>query len=217
MRAEPKTVTPGPNCDKISKDSTNSAMMRKIRQGSSLTNVSFVTSSMVERGWEMYARKNGRAAMSRPTVYNRENHLTAPKAFAAVEAFVARAVSNCHMTTAWAGGGILLEVGYGITQAFYGMLRFDSLMSAMAISISVSIGWPDIDDIRIIGKGELRDGPVYFLLNFFEQAGHRELRLVAVRRVSFPITRNKLHGHPTENVIRDGGSVADFRILGEAG
>src|SRR3954463_15540126 len=126
--------------------------------------------------------------MSRPTVYKRENHLTAPKALAAVEALVARTVANCHMATAWTGGGILLEVGYGITQTFYGMLRFAGLMSAMAISMSISVGGPDIDYICVIGKGELRHGTVYFLLNFFKQAGHRELRLVPVRRVRFPIT-----------------------------
>src|SRR5260221_14469795 len=36
MRAEPKTVTAGPTLDMVSKESTNSAMMRKMRQGSSL-------------------------------------------------------------------------------------------------------------------------------------------------------------------------------------
>src|SRR4051794_14098968 len=38
MRAEPNTVTPGPTCDRASNESTNSAMIRKIRQGSSLIN-----------------------------------------------------------------------------------------------------------------------------------------------------------------------------------
>src|SRR5579883_631199 len=33
-----KTVTPGPTCESASKESTNSAIMRKIRHGSSLMN-----------------------------------------------------------------------------------------------------------------------------------------------------------------------------------
>ena len=39
-------VTPGPTCDRVSKESTNSAMIRKMRHGSSLMKVTFVSSFM---------------------------------------------------------------------------------------------------------------------------------------------------------------------------
>src|SRR6185437_2901669 len=49
MRAEPKTVTPGPTCDSVSNESTNSAMMRKILHGSSLINAILVSLLMALR------------------------------------------------------------------------------------------------------------------------------------------------------------------------
>src|SRR5438034_6502045 len=46
MRADPKIVTPGPTCERVSNESTNSAMMRKMRHGSSLMKVILVLSFM---------------------------------------------------------------------------------------------------------------------------------------------------------------------------
>src|ERR1044071_255597 len=50
-------VTAGPTCERISNESTNSAMIRKIRHGSSLMKVSFFWLSMPEHKVEMPVEK----------------------------------------------------------------------------------------------------------------------------------------------------------------
>src|SRR5438270_13803426 len=66
MRAEPKMVTPGTSCESVSNESTNSAMMRKMRQGSSLIKVILVSF--------MRAENTGRAGKSQASTLNSRWH-----------------------------------------------------------------------------------------------------------------------------------------------
>src|SRR5690349_7248472 len=75
---------------------------------------------------------------------------------------------------------------------------------------------PKVHDFGVLRERQFGNGPIDVLFDFFEKSGHSQLGLVTVWRVRFAITRNELHRHPAENVIRDRISVADLWIFGEA-
>src|SRR5882762_5206781 len=91
---------------------------------------------------------------------------------------------------------------------FYG-----SMMMPVAIAIPRR---RHLHNIGIIRERQFGHRTIHLLLHFLQQSRHSELWLVAVRSVGLAIPWNKLHTHPAKHVIRDRGSVADIRVLGEA-
>ena len=111
-------------------------------------------------------------------------------------------------------GRVLLKVRNGVTDA----RNRTALRRAGSVAMTVSA----VCDCRPRGNGGLvirqrqfRDRPVYFFFDLLEQAGDGQVRLLDA--VGFPKFRDKLQRHPAKHVINDGRSVANVRVLREAG
>src|SRR5438874_1786732 len=151
-------VTPGPTWESVSNESTNSAMIRKIRHGSSLMNVILVL-SFIKQVQDLTcdgSMRSRRAETFTDPVFDRDSLLRASEAFAAIQAFVAGAVSHRHMTALRTGRGILLKMGDRITQRFhfhsssrwFGLMHL-TIAVTVDFSFAVSICSGEIDHVSV--------------------------------------------------------------------
>ena len=153
------------------------------------------------------ANKSGRGFDPGLFVLNCDWRLRATEAFAAVQALVARAVADRHVTAVRARRRILLEMRHGIAQRFH---RFATgrelfLIATAAFRSGTSCVFRD-------GQFRSTDG-----LSFLSRPAGRASRVqVDCGPACWPaVFRDELHRHPTEHVVGDGGGVADLRIFRE--
>src|ERR1035437_5022019 len=126
--------------------------------------------------------------------------LRATEAFAAVKAFVARAIADGDVAAVRTRRGVLLVGDHrGERQG--------------ATTVAVAIF--NLKHLGFLGNRQFRHRAVHLFFYLFQQAGHGQLRLGARDVQAFAVAGNELQSQPAENVIGDGRGVADLRVFGE--
>ena len=74
----------------------------------------------------------------------------------------------------------------------------------------------DVDDFLLRRSRQIGDRAVDRLLFHLRNFLHRQVGLAAIRRGRFLVALDELAAEPAEDVVGDGGGVADVGVLGEA-
>src|SRR5258707_318844 len=142
--------------------------------------------------------------------------LRTPKTLAAVQTLVTSAVAHGDVAATWTGRVVLLEMGDRIAEGFHGPRGGCGGTGLMTVAISSGAGCC-FQDVGVVRDSQLRHGAVDLFFFLLGQTGDGEIRLIMMRHVRLAVAGDELHGEPAENVVGDGGRIADFRIFGEAG